>query len=363
MADVKISDLAADSSPESTALIEIETAGGLSRKITLAQVVSGTIDAARLPAGTTSAAGALELATVAEAETGTDTARAVTPEGVASAIALPFTVKRWTRQSSALSAAASGETKMQMRDTARYPLPELLTDVGDPLLLFPSLADPLVSGWWVLNSTTTAFKGRYTLTGTAATTSASSLGDNIPALNYLTGAGTNSYAGAYVSTNGFRDGSATGNGYLIWGIFTTPDVSYGSGSTGAVINVGMDQAGGAVNGNRPSNRCALLQYNTNQSDTNWQFIVHNGTSNTIADTGVPFTAGGVWLWMIHSPRGGSSTYAYIKNLETGDAGSATVAATSGSTALYLMPAWVCTLSAVARNVRFVSAYLRAGGAN
>lgn len=39
MADVKISDLAADSSPESTALIEIETAGGLSRKITLAQVL------------------------------------------------------------------------------------------------------------------------------------------------------------------------------------------------------------------------------------------------------------------------------------------------------------------------------------
>ncbi len=42
MADVKISDLAADSSPESTALIEIETAGGLSRKITLAQVLEAS---------------------------------------------------------------------------------------------------------------------------------------------------------------------------------------------------------------------------------------------------------------------------------------------------------------------------------
>ncbi|MBK8168222.1 MAG: hypothetical protein IPK64_19925 [bacterium] len=50
-------------------------------------ILTGTIDAARLPAGTTSAAGALELATVAEAEAGTDTARAVTPEGVAAAIA------------------------------------------------------------------------------------------------------------------------------------------------------------------------------------------------------------------------------------------------------------------------------------
>ena len=50
-------------------------------------ILTGTIDAARLPAGTTSAAGALELATVMEAQAGTDTARAVTPEGVAAAIA------------------------------------------------------------------------------------------------------------------------------------------------------------------------------------------------------------------------------------------------------------------------------------
>ncbi len=49
-------------------------------------ITTGTIAAARLPAGTTSAAGALELATVAEAETGTDTARAVTPEGLTAAI-------------------------------------------------------------------------------------------------------------------------------------------------------------------------------------------------------------------------------------------------------------------------------------
>lgn len=42
---------------------------------------SGTLDAARLPSATTSAIGAVELATVAEVEAGTDTARAVTPQG------------------------------------------------------------------------------------------------------------------------------------------------------------------------------------------------------------------------------------------------------------------------------------------
>lgn len=38
MADVKISDLTAEASPATTALVEIETAGGLSRKSTLAQI-------------------------------------------------------------------------------------------------------------------------------------------------------------------------------------------------------------------------------------------------------------------------------------------------------------------------------------
>lgn len=48
---------------------------------------SGTLEAARLPAATDTAQGAVELATTAEAETGTDTTRAVTPAGVAAAIA------------------------------------------------------------------------------------------------------------------------------------------------------------------------------------------------------------------------------------------------------------------------------------
>jgi len=45
-------------------------------------VTSGTFDPARLPAATDTAQGAVELATTAEALTGTDTTRAVTPAGV-----------------------------------------------------------------------------------------------------------------------------------------------------------------------------------------------------------------------------------------------------------------------------------------
>lgn len=45
-------------------------------------VTSGTFAAARLPAATTTASGAVELATTAETTTGTDTVRATTPAGV-----------------------------------------------------------------------------------------------------------------------------------------------------------------------------------------------------------------------------------------------------------------------------------------
>jgi hypothetical protein len=59
-----------------------------------ADITTGTIDAARLPAATDAIPGVVELATTAEVATGTDTARAVTPLGVKSAItaAIPTVV-------------------------------------------------------------------------------------------------------------------------------------------------------------------------------------------------------------------------------------------------------------------------------
>ena len=52
-----------------------------------ADISSGTINAARLPAATSAATGAVQLATTAEVTTGTNTAKAVTPAGVAAAVA------------------------------------------------------------------------------------------------------------------------------------------------------------------------------------------------------------------------------------------------------------------------------------
>lgn len=76
MADVKISDLSESTNPASTDLIEAEVSS-TSKKVTLANAWTAGKSAA-----SESATGAVELATLAEVSTGTDTARAVTPAGV-----------------------------------------------------------------------------------------------------------------------------------------------------------------------------------------------------------------------------------------------------------------------------------------
>jgi hypothetical protein len=55
-----------------------------------ADITTGTIGTARLPAATDTTVGVVELATPAEAITGTDTVRAVTPQGLKSAITASF---------------------------------------------------------------------------------------------------------------------------------------------------------------------------------------------------------------------------------------------------------------------------------
>ncbi len=60
---------------------------GSSHNHAASEITSGTLDAARLPTATDTTQGAVELATLAEAVTGTATNRAVTPEGSAAVIA------------------------------------------------------------------------------------------------------------------------------------------------------------------------------------------------------------------------------------------------------------------------------------
>lgn len=331
-------------------------------------ILTGTIDAARLPAGTTSAAGALELATVAEAEAGTDTARAVTPEGVAAAIsalglAQPLTTVRWTRQSSVLSAASSGEAKLQFRDIVRAGLIAVRADVGDELLILPGLGHPMIRGFAKRGGGGTTDMNRFGIAeATAGTvTDAAQTITAIRALNVATAASANAQAHIRSSTLGLTGGSSAGQGFLAWGLFGCPDASYGSGATGAKIDVGIYGSGAVgADGNRPATKSALLEYNTNQSDTNWIACVHNGTSNATADTGLAFAAQKTYWYIIHMPRGGSATYFYIACLDDSSSGSATVSATAASADLAEMHS-ITTLSATARNIRSSCIWTIPGG--
>lgn len=78
MADTKISALTALATPASNDVIPIvDTDAGSTKKITYANLV---------PSASDTAAGIVELATTAETSTGTDTGRAVTPDGLAGSV-------------------------------------------------------------------------------------------------------------------------------------------------------------------------------------------------------------------------------------------------------------------------------------
>ena len=286
-------------------------------------------------------------------------ARIAALEGGGSGLPNPFTVARATRQSAAPSAAAAGETKFQFRDAARAALLEMITDVGDPILLLPGFTDPLVSGWWI-ESNQLAYKSMASALSTDGTATQSTIANTIGAQNYATTASANTGAGLYSTSALYRDGSSVGDGGLFWGLFSLPDASYGSGATGSKVVVGLHDTV-AHNGSRPGGNGVLFEYNTNQSDTNWQFIVSDGGVDTIVDTGLAFAAQTTMFWLIHIPRGGSACYGYISKVGVGSA-AAVAGAMPSNTAMYYLPARLSTLSATVRNIRAASGFMRHGGA-
>lgn len=273
----------------------------------------------------------------------------------------PLTVTRATRQSSALTAASAGEVKFQFKDIVRAGILAVRSDVSEEQTVLPSVSNPYVTGAWVENGTTIRAKGQNS--ATVGTASASTiLSGSVCAVNLATAASAGS--GSIWYNNGvfqLRDGSAAGDGYLAWGLVSYPDSDYGSGSTGCVLRLGLYASGASTtDGTRCSGRSAFLEYNTVQGDTNWTLCVHNGTDMATSSTGVAFAAAKAWFFIIHSPRGGTSTYAYIYNVTDGAGGGTSLARNTGSTALSMYTG-VITRTTVARNMRFQSMFARVGG--
>ena len=275
-------------------------------------------------------------------------------------ISEPITSARFTRQTSPISAAATGEAKLNFRDIARAGLAAVRADVGDELILLPSMTHPLLTGAWVITPNMTTAKG--SASNIYGGGSASTLGNSIGAIKILSAGSAGSEASWYSGEFVVRDGSSFGDGYLAYGFCGVEDASYGSGATGAVVQTGLYASGAAAtNGNRNSGRSATIEYNTVQGDTNWMLAVHNGTDVATADTGVPFAAQSAIFWMIHSPRGGSATYAFVCDLTNGVRGNATLARNTGSTALARITR-VVTRTSGSRSVTFGSFFVLHGGA-
>lgn len=267
---------------------------------------------------------------------------------------------RLNAQTSAPSSAVSGEVKLRARAIAKSPILEVIAEVGDPFLILPGITDPLVTGWWNVSSSLT-YKNMLSTLSTDGTVSWSNVGGLIGAGNYATVASANTGAGLYSTSAIFKDGSSLYDGGLFWGMINLPDSSYGSGATGSKIVVGLHDTVGH-NGNRPGGNGVLFEYNTNQSDVNWKFIVSDGGSNTIVDSGVPFVAQASYVYVIHIPRGGSACHGFISRVGSGVSATVTASAMPTSTAMYYLPARLSTLSATVRNIRSPCGFMRHGGA-
>jgi hypothetical protein len=139
-----------------------------------------------------------------------------------------------------------------------------------------------------------------------------------------------------------------------------PDVSYGSGSTGTRIHVGLNPAQnmvGALGAAGDTNGIAAwFRYDTNAGDTNWQFV-HRSTDQTssavVVNTGVPFTAGDQLIEFRIIVEGPNRLRWEIERIGTTDY--ATGVATTNLPVDRKIGNWgvrIRTLDAVARNVRW-----------
>lgn len=296
-----------------------------------------------------------------EAGVGT-TESVISPAKVAAAIAAlggsgePYATSRYTGQTSKPSAASSGEGKFHLRRFAGI-LVNALRGASNSHIQMPS-NDVFTSGWYFYNS---GILQSYN--GSAVTASGNSISTCLDgyagAINFATAASANAFAGWYYGSAHVGEASTIGGGFTVWGLVYLPDASYGSGSTGVKIQLGAGLAGAvSANGNRLDRIGAILEYNTNQSDTNWQLVVNDGSANT-NDTGLAFTAQHHYLYAITVPPGGGNTYAEIWDLDSGTSGYATYAGSPGGA---LRPeCFIVTLGATARNFRAQFGYIKRGG--
>lgn len=151
-------------------------------------------------------------------------------------------------------------------------------------------------------------------------------------------------------------------GFIARFMFTLPDGSYGSGATGSrifIFQTTEDEAWGADNtgaGVGPIRGGLGLRYSTSAGDTTWKAIskFNAATAATVADTGVTFAPGDYAIVIWSLPGSGETNWSIRK---LGGASATGIFATPPIPARWgrqAIRASLVTLSAVARNIQFMS---------
>jgi hypothetical protein len=139
-----------------------------------------------------------------------------------------------------------------------------------------------------------------------------------------------------------------------------PDANYGSGATGARLAAGVvaSNLSNLVIGDTMGAAGCGFQYSTSRGDTNWQFLTHDGTSQSRVDTNMAFAVAKLFQLEIFCAPTGGTIFWRIKNLTDGtvQSGSVTVTLPPTTTALFVMGG-LRTLTTAIRNVQFKRVYV------
>lgn len=197
------------------------------------------------------------------------------------------------------------------------------------------------------------------------------------AVSHIAATTTNGYlgqinttsAGNFQFTNLLMFRGAAGQGYGGFEMYTQvifPDASYDN--TGAATGSriwGLCLASNATNaftsargGTQDLVGFSREHVNGSNTDTNWQFVTCDGTTTTVADTGVAFTVGKLYEMTINCRQGGTVINWAITNLTDGGTVNGSATATLPRTTIGMTgTVGVQSVDAVTRSFRFRRAYL------
>jgi len=185
--------------------------------------------------------------------------------------------------------------------------------------------------------------------------------------NIVSGATANATCGTGTTNTIFLRGSVSGgaNGFFYAARLAFPDASYDqtTTTTGSRIFVGLTNQTMAVSvgsDNPTGHFCGFFRRHVNGAaqDTNWQFATKDGTTLSLADTGLAFTAGKLYDFYIFCAPTGNTVYWRVDNVSDNTTAEGSTSNTlPGNTQLMRAGYQLATINAVARNTMMQRIYV------